>query len=130
MKKELINPPGTEKTYRILKFSQAVKVGNTIWVSGQVGMDKDRKVAEGVKEQARIAFENLQAVLSEAGATMDDIVELTTYHTSMEEMPAFGRVKSQFIKKDFPAWSAIGVKELIQPDLLLEIKAVAVVGSA
>ena len=128
-KKELINPPGTEKIYRVMKFSQAVRSGNMIWVSGQVGTDEKRKAASGVAEQARLAFTNLQNVLKAAGAEMQDIVELVTYHTSMEDVREFARVKDELIKTEYPAWTALGVQELIMPDLLLEIKATAVISS-
>jgi len=125
----LVNPAGTEFIYNTLKFSQAVRVDNTIWVSGQVGMDAKGAVGETIEEQARMAFQNLKHVLTESGACLDDIVELVTYHTSMKDMKAFGKVKSEFITKNYPAWTALGVTELVLPQLMLEIRAVAVVGS-
>jgi len=128
-KQTLINPEGTEFIYNTLKFSQAVRVDNTVWVSGQVGMDEKGAVGETIEEQTRMAFQNLKTVLAETGASMDDIVELVTYHTSMKDMKAFGKVKSEFITDDYPAWTAVGVTELVLPQLMLEIRATAVVGS-
>lgn len=128
--KKLINPPGTEGIYEKMKFSQAVRTGKRIWVSGQVGMDEKWRTGVGIEAQARIAFRNLERVLSDAGATLDDIVELMTFHTSMADMPVFSRVKSEFISRDYPAWTAIGVKELVLPGLLVEIRATAVVENA
>lgn len=125
-KKELINPPGTEKIYKSMKFSQAVKSGNTIYVSGQVGVDENFKPGSGIEEQARLAFLNLQKVLAAAGATLEDIVELVTYHTSMKDILGFSKVKAKFIAKDYPAWTAVGVTELVLPDILVEIRATAV----
>lgn len=125
--KTLINPPGTEKIYNGMKFSQAVRAGNLIWVSGQVGMNENLQVGEGIEAQARIAFQNLERVLSHAGAALDDIVELTTFHTSMSDMAIFSKVKSEFITRDYPAWTAVGVKELVLPALLVEIRATAVI---
>ena len=128
-KQQLINPPGTELVYEKMQFSQAVRVGDIVWVSGQTGMDENWQAAEGIENQARLAFQGLERVLQAAGGTLDDIVELVTYHTSMKETRAFGKVKAEFIKADFSAWTAIGVTELVMPELLVEIKATAVIGS-
>ena len=128
-KQTLINPAGTEFIYNTLKFSQAVRVDNTVWVSGQVGMDKKGAVGETIEEQTRMAFQNLKSVLAESNASMDDIVELVTYHTSMKDLKIFGKVKSEFILNNYPAWTAVGVTELVMPQLMLEIRAIAVVGS-
>jgi len=128
-KMQLINPEGTEALYQSLKFSQAVKCGNTIWVSGQVGIDDAFHPAEGIEKQARLAFENLRRVLKSADADLCDIVELVTYHTSMADMKGFSKVKSEFIPMNFPAWTAVGVKELVMPGLLVEVRATAVIGS-
>ena len=128
-KKVLINPPGTEEIYKRMKFSQAVRVGDTVWVSGQVGMDEKGSVGEGVDAQARLAFRNLEHVLAEAGASMADVVELMTFHTSMEDIRGFSKVKAEFIPENYPAWTAVEVKGLVMPQLLVEIKAIAVIGS-
>lgn len=125
--KKLINPPGTETIYQGMQFSQAVRVANLIWVSGQVGMNEKWQIVEGIEAQTRIAFQNLARVLSHAGAALDDIVELTTFHTSMTDMAVFSKVKSEFFTGNYPAWTAVGVKELVLPALLVEIRATAVV---
>jgi enamine deaminase RidA (YjgF/YER057c/UK114 family) len=129
MERTLINPPGTENLYESWKFSQAVRVGDTIWVSGQVGVG-GRGIPPVFADQARQAFDNLQRVLKEAGATLGDVVELVTYHTDMGEMPTFSEVKSEFFPENYPAWTAVGVDALALPDLRVEIRATAVVGSA
>ncbi|MDA3897084.1 MAG: RidA family protein [Desulfobacteraceae bacterium] len=129
-KQTLINPTGTEFIYDTLKFSQAVRVDNTVWVSGQVGMDAKGAVGETIEEQARMAFQNLKSVLAASNASMNDIVELVTYHTDMKGMKIFGKVKSGFITDNYPAWTAVGVTELVMPQLMLEIRAVAVIGSS
>ena len=124
--KILINPPGTEKVYKVMRFSQAVKAGNMIFVSGQVGIDREsNRFGEGIEEQTEIAFQNLRNVLKEAGGDLGDIVELVTYHTSMDDIKGFSRVKSKFIKEDYPAWTAVEVTALVRPELLVEIKATA-----
>lgn len=129
MKRTLINPPGTERLYESWKFSQAVRVGDTVWVSGQVGSGPDG-IPEKIEEQAHHAFENLRVVLEQAGASLGDVVELVTYNTDMSELPAVSRVKSEFFPRDYPAWTALGVTALASPALRLEVKATAVIGSA
>jgi len=128
-KKVLINPPGTEEIYKRMKFSQAVRVGDVVWVSGQVGMDEKGVVGEGIDAQARLAFKNLERVLAETGASLADVVELMTFHTSLVDIRGFSKVKAEFIPENYPAWTAVGVKELVMPQLLVEIKAMAVIGS-
>jgi enamine deaminase RidA (YjgF/YER057c/UK114 family) len=128
-KKILVNPPGTEAIYKRMQFSQAVRAGDVVWVSGQVGMDEKGMVGEGIDSQARLAFGNLKRVLAEAGASLADVVELVTFHTSMTDIRGFSKVKAEFIPENFPAWTAIGIKELVMPQLLVEIRATAVVGS-
>ena len=129
MKRTLVNPPGTERIYENWKFSQAVRVGDTVWVSGQVGAGRDG-VPEKIEDQARIAFASLGRVLEASGATLGDVVELVTYHTDMSEMAGVSSVKSEFFPKDYPAWTAVGVTGLALAGLRLEVKATAVIGSA
>ncbi|MDJ0955925.1 MAG: RidA family protein [Arenicellales bacterium] len=126
--KTLINPQGTEQNYDDWQMSDSVRVGDTIWISGKVGIDQNGNICEGVEQQTRRAFERVQHSLAEAGATLNDIVELVTYHVSMGDLDTFMQVKSEFIQRDFPAWTAVGVTELYAPEALVEIKATAVVG--
>jgi enamine deaminase RidA (YjgF/YER057c/UK114 family) len=128
-KKILVNPPGTEQIYSTWQFSQAVRVGDTVWVSGQVGVDETMTPGEGIEAQARLAFKNLEAALTEAGGSLADVVEIVTFHTSMQDVAGFAKVKSEFIPENYPAWTAVGVTELVMPDLLVEMKATAVIGS-
>lgn len=127
-KKELINPPGTEKTYQRFQFSQAVKVGNTLYVSGQVGRAPDGKIPEDIEGQTRVALENLKRVIEHAGGTLEDVVELHTFHTDMNELPGMMKAKAEFFPKDYCAWTAIGCTALAGPQFKLEVKATAVIG--
>jgi len=127
--KVLINPGETKSIYKTMQFSQAVRVGNTLWVSGQVGINENGVMGEDIEAQARMAFQNLKRVLTEAGGSMDDVVELVTYHRSMADIRGFAKVKSEFITHDYPAWTAVGVTELLLPNLMVEMKATAIIGS-
>jgi len=125
----LINPPGSEEFYKTWQFSQAVRVDDTVWLSGQIGVDHNGRAGGGVKEQAHLAFENLAAVLAESGASLADVVELVTYHLSMNDLHTFAEVKFEFFPGDYPAWTVVGVTALALPELLVEVKATAVIGS-
>ncbi|MFH8410168.1 RidA family protein [Streptomyces sp. NPDC018019] len=125
-----VNPPPTDALYDRLHFSQATRVGDMIWVSGQVGVDTTTMApAVGMDAQARLAFEGVRTVLEAAGAGLEDIVELTTFHTDLRgDMPVFSRVKDEYITGRYPSWTAIGVAQPALPELLVEIRAVAVAG--
>ncbi len=69
-------------------------------------------------------------MLEEAGGSLADIVDLVTYHLSMDDLHAFGGVKAEFIREDFPSWTVVGVSALALPELLVEVKATAVIGSS
>lgn len=131
MKQQSFNPPGTEAVAEQYRLSQAMRVGNTIWVSGQVGAAADRTIPEGIEAQTRLTFENLKTVLESAGATLDDIVELTLLLTDTSiDLSPFQRVKDEYIRPPYPAITGFGVSSLALPGLLLEIRAVAIAGSA
>ncbi|MDP3749607.1 MAG: RidA family protein [Phenylobacterium sp.] len=129
MTMELINPPGSEAAYQAFQFSQAVKVGETVHVSGQVGYGP-AGIPEGKEDQCRLAFGHLKAVLASAGANMSDIVSMTSYHTDPSDFESFKKVQREFIPENFPAHTAVGVTALLMPGLKCEISAVAVIGGA
>lgn len=124
--KYLINPGSTERVYQAWHYAQAARVGDTIWVSGQVGA---RSEPTTIEAQAEIVFERLKSTLEAAGASLADVVELTSFHTNMADFSKVAAVKDRFMPNHYPAWTAIGTTALVMPQALLEIKAVAVVGS-
>ncbi len=120
-----IVPPSMEVLNERYHYSPAVRVGNLLFVAGQVGRNENLEVVVGKEEQLVQAFENLKTVLSEVGADFDDVVEIVTYHTSMEDLPLVLEVKDRYFKNRFPAWTALEVKGLSMPELDFEIKATA-----
>lgn len=129
-KRQAIIPPGTQALYDTFHFAPATRVGNLIWVSGQVGLDANMQPASGMEAQARLAFSYLKGILEAAGATLDDVVELTTFHTELQrDVRAFAAVKDEFFPSRYPSWTAVGLSELALPGLCIEIRAVAVAGS-
>jgi enamine deaminase RidA (YjgF/YER057c/UK114 family) len=112
------------------QYSPGIRIsgGDLVLISGQVGRDSLSGVVADPEAQFTKAFENLESVLREAGATLGDVVEITTYLTSMEYLPLLARVKERFFTSEpFPAWTGIGISELALPGLLLEVRAAAAV---
>jgi enamine deaminase RidA (YjgF/YER057c/UK114 family) len=127
----IVVPKAAQVMYDRFHFAQATRVGDMIWVSGQVGVDANFQPGEGMTAQAEQAFESLEAVLAEAGASLGDVVELTTFHIDLQgDMAAFSAVKDRYFKKNYPSWTAVGTTQLAIPGLLVEVRAVAVAGSA
>ena len=125
--KTTIVPEGMESSYDRLHFAPAVRHGKRLFCSGQIGTDDEGKLCEEPEAQIICAFENLQRVLSAGGASFEDLLDLTTFHVGFNEhIATFMKVKDQFIQAPYPAWTAIGVKEL-GFGALVEIKAVAAV---
>jgi len=121
-----IIPKGFEFYYEQFHFAPAVRVGKTIYCSGQVGWaGPGQKPPADPKEQFKLAFENLGKVLEAAGAGFSDVVEITTFHVGMEHLGLFGAVKGDYLKDPYPAWTAIGVAALFMPGVLVEIRATA-----
>lgn len=125
--RQAVIPQGMEYVYDRIHYAPAVRVGDTIYVSGQIGRDDDGQLVEGTEAQIVQAFENLKKVLAAAGAQLSDIVDLTTFHTDMRDLQLFMKVRDRYLTQDFPAWTAIGAASLGgAPGYLIEIKAVAV----
>lgn len=127
-KREVITAKDVHPT---IGYSQAWKCGDTIYVAGQVAMDVDRNIVgpgDFVKQCDQV-FENIRRVLAAAGATMDDVVKLTTFVLDIENVPALREARARHLKTPEPAGTLLVVKSLASPDYLIEIEAIAVVES-
>lgn len=128
-KREIVIPAGAEAMYDAYHFAPATRVGDTIWVSGQVGIDAAGKPGADMEEQAHLTFQNLKAVLAAAGASLADVVELMTFHIDLRgEMAAFTKVKDEHFPDRFPSWTAVGTTQLARPEFRVEVRAIAVAG--
>ena len=105
-------------------FSAAVRTGNLLFVSGQVGM-RGGKVGEGIEEQTRLTLENLRDVLVQAGCSLADVVKVTVFITDMSLWPRMNEVYREYFPSDPPARSALGANGLALPELLVEMECVA-----
>ncbi|EEE04084.1 RidA family protein [Burkholderia multivorans] len=126
--RKAIVPAGMEAVYEQIGYAPAIQVGDTIYVSGQIGRDRSMQLVDGREAQIVHAFENLRYVLEAAGASLADVVDLTTFHTDMRDLPLFMQVRSRYFTADpLPAWTAVGAHMLGgAPGYIVEIKAVAV----
>lgn len=106
-------------------YSQAIDTGTFIFASGQLGLDPaSGELAEGVQEQARVALENVTAVLDAAGSSLDQVVKTTVFLQDMNDFVAMNEIYGQFFKEPYPARSAVQVARLPK-DALVEIEVIA-----
>ena len=113
-------------------WSNCKRVGNQVFVAGLVAMDANGGVVgEGnPARQATFIFENMQHLLVAAGGRMNDIATMTIFVTDMKNRPAVLEARRHFFTGDFPCSTLVAVSALIAPRLLVEINAVAFVGSS
>lgn len=126
--REIVNP---ETVFQADGFTHGVisTGGSLLFVSGQVAWDKNFQLVGGedLAAQSRQVFENIQYVLSAAGASWEHVVKMTIYTTRPEENQTIAEVKQEFLQGvASPAETMIGVHGLASPDLLVEIEAYAV----
>lgn len=109
-------------------YSQAVKVSNTVYLSGQIPLDPEtmEMVSGEFGDQAQQVFKNLSAVCQAANGSLQDIVKLNIYLTDLSYFPVVNEVMGNFFKEPYPARAAIGVKELPK-GALIEADAIMVV---
>lgn len=124
-KRDAVFPANRHALYEAHRYSPAVRSGDLLFVSGQVGSREDGSPEPLFEDQVRRAFANLRAVLTAAGCTFDDVIDVTSFHTDpatqMEKMMA---VREEEIgEAPYPTWTAVGVTWLAGFDF--EIKAIA-----
>lgn len=112
-------------------FAQGVRIGDTIYVSGQTSVDADGNVLHkgDMKAQSQLTFRNIAAVLAEAGATMADVVKVTCFVTDVDLYPGYAEARAEAFPQNPPASATVSTPGLVHPDMLVEVEAVAVVGS-
>lgn len=95
-------------------YSQAVRVGNTIWVSGQIPLDPVTKemITGDVEAQVRRVFDNLKAIVLAAGASLDDVVKATVFLTDLSHFGLVNKVMAEYFREPYPARAAVGVAAL------------------
>lgn len=107
-------------------YSQAIQVGNLVYTSGQIPIDPSTGsfVEGGIKEQTRQSLSNVQAILREAGLTMNDVIKTTVFMADMNDFAEMNSVYAEFFSNPYPARSAVAVKTLPK-GALVEIEVIA-----
>lgn len=120
-----IFPANRHELYRLHGYSAAIKSGDLLFVSGQVGSREDGSPEPDFEAQVRLAFANLEETLKAGGCTLDDIVDVSTFHTDPEnQFSTIMKVKNEvFNQQPYPNWTAVGVTWLAGFDF--EIKVIA-----
>jgi reactive intermediate/imine deaminase len=126
MRRKIIHTSHAPKA--IGAYSQAVRVDNTVYCSGQIGLDPaTMQMAEGFDAQIRRVLDNLKAVTEAAGGSLNDVVRFTVYLTDLKHFARVNEIMAAYLTEPYPARAAVGVASLPR-DALVEIDAVMCVG--
>ena len=132
MGEAIVNPQNPMKTAiqtadapaAIGAYSQAIRAGDTVYLSGQIGLDpKSMQMAEGIDAQIERVFANLAAVAQAAGLGLDRTVRMTVYLTDLAHFARVNEIMAQHVAQPFPARAAVGVASLPR-GALVEIDAI------
>jgi enamine deaminase RidA (YjgF/YER057c/UK114 family) len=123
--RQAIFPAGRQALYEKNSYSAAIRSGDLLFVSGQVGSREDGTPEPDFEKQVQLAFDNLGEILKAAGCTFGDIVDVTTFHTDPDaQLEAVSAIRLNAIGgAPFPTWTAVGVTWLYGFDF--EIKVIA-----
>jgi reactive intermediate/imine deaminase len=122
--KEVIHT--THAPQAIGSYSQAIKVGQTVYLSGQIGLDPgSMQMVDGIEAQIKQVFNNLKAVSEAAGGSLSDIVKLNVYLIDLNNFARLNEIMGEYFKKPHPARAAVGVASLPK-NALVEMDAVMV----
>jgi reactive intermediate/imine deaminase len=124
-RKQIIQTPDAPTA--IGTYSQAVRVGDTVYLSGQIGLDPHTmQIAEGIEAQIHRVFQNLRAVSSAADSSFDDLVKLNVYLTDLAHFAKVNEIMASYFRQPYPARAAVGVAALPR-GALIEMDGVLVV---
>lgn len=123
--RDAIFPANRHALYDVHKYSPAIRSGDLLFVSGQVGSREDGSPEPDFESQVRLAFANLRSVLAAAGCSFDDVIDVTSFHTDPEaQFETMLAVRAEEIgEPPYPCWIAVGVNWLAGFDF--EIKVIA-----
>lgn len=110
-------------------YSQAVKVGDTVYLSGQIGLDPaSMQMVEGIDNQIQRVFDNLKAVAAAAGGSLQDVVKLNVYLTDLSNFAKVNEIMGTYFSQPYPARAAVGVAQLPR-NALVEMDAIMVISA-
>lgn len=121
-----IYPDGLDSDDIPLALSPAVLSNGHLFVTGMTGATADGTIAPDPETQFRAAFDKIATVLGTAGTDMGMLVEMTSYHVDISHhFDVFAKVQAEYVRRPFPAWTAVGVAALRRPGALVEVKVIA-----
>jgi 2-iminobutanoate/2-iminopropanoate deaminase len=123
MQRQAIFPPG--RSAPAFPYSPGIRLGNVLYTAGQVGMDASGRVPADIREQTKLTFDNLRAVLTAAGSGFEHVLKATVFLTNMSDFAAMNEVYKSHFSGDLPARSTVAVAALARPELLVEIEMIA-----
>jgi len=127
MPKQIAQPASLPDPSSSRAYSHGVRAGNTLYLAGQTGHDAPVQPGVGRFEaQTRRTFERMQLILEAAGGSLNDLVTMTVFVTDIRFGDEFVRLRGEILKRDFPASALIGISQLANPEVLIEIQAIAV----
>ena len=126
MEKKAIIPAQLQNLHDSWHFSPGVLVGDTLYISGVIAVLPDGSVPPNPEDQYVTCFEYIKAVLEEAGGTFDNLVDMVSYHTDLQHsLSQFVEVRDRYVTEPYPTWTAVGVRELSNRDIVVEIRGIA-----
>jgi enamine deaminase RidA (YjgF/YER057c/UK114 family) len=113
----------------IVGYSRAVKMGNTIEVTGTVAVDDNSNLVGGnnAYEQTKFIIQKIEGVLQKAGASLNDVVRTRMFVTDISRWEEYGKAHGEFFKSIKPCTTMVEVSKLISPEYLIEIEATAII---
>jgi enamine deaminase RidA (YjgF/YER057c/UK114 family) len=128
VERRMIIPPGMENIVERFRYAPGVLVGDTLYVSGQVGRDENLTVVEGAEAQFEQVFKNIKKVLDAAAFTFAEVVELESWFTHFPgDLAVFMVVKDRWITGPvYPTWTGFQVSNFSMPGIICEVKVTAV----
>lgn len=125
MAKKIIHTDDAPKAIGV--YSQAVRAGQTVYLSGQIGLDPaSMQMVEGIEAQIVRVFENLKAVAHAADGSLDEVVKLNVYLTDLAHFTRVNEIMAKYFREPYPARAAVGVASLPR-GALVEIDAILVI---
>ena len=127
MSKQIIHTDGAPQA--IGTYSQAVKVGNTVYLSGQIGLEPvSMQMVDGIEAQVHSVFTNLKAVAEASGGSLADVVKLNIFLTDLSNFALVNTIMAEYFTQPYPARAAVGVASLprgalVEADGVIELNA-------
>ncbi|MHA1549517.1 MAG: RidA family protein [Alphaproteobacteria bacterium] len=123
---ETVNPQSIRPPFGNYSHGVSAPPGRMLFASGQLGVRSDDSVPEDIEAQAEICFENIGAILREAGMAFADVVKLSAFVTARADMAAYMRVRDRYVSAPLPTSTLMIVSGFTRPEFLVEVEAIAV----